>query len=134
MKLSKLVLTLVLFVVFQLMLMSQTRNPGVVSGRILDIHSKTPVEYANILLFDTLTGKMVTGIVSDSNGHFRLDNVPLGVFIVEYSFIGYATNRTSPVVVSRKAPGVDLGELLLDPSAFTMNEVTVTAEKATMIT
>ena len=128
--------TLFLFLWFisPLILMSQTRYPGVVSGRILDIHSRTPVEYANILLLDTLTGEIVTGIVSDSNGCFRMDNVPFGAFVAEYSFIGYAKNRTLPVVISRKIPVVDMGELLLDPSTVTMNEVTVTAEKSMMIT
>jgi len=114
--------------------MSQSRYPGVVTGRILDAHTRQPVEYANILLLDTVTGKMVSGIVSDSNGYFRLDNVPYGEFILEYSFIGYGKNRTGPVCLTRKKSMVDLGDLILDPSAVTMNEVTVTGEKTMMIT
>lgn len=133
MKLPRLITTLFLLVI-TFSLMSQSHYPGMVTGRILDIHARTPVEYANILLLDTLTGEMVNGIVSDSNGFFRIDNVPYGVFFAEYSFIGYARNRSKPVVVSRKVPAVNLGDLLLDPAAVAMNEVTVTGEKTMMIT
>ncbi|MFH1937725.1 MAG: TonB-dependent receptor, partial [Bacteroidota bacterium] len=113
---------------------SQSRYPGVVTGRILDEHTRHPVEYANILLIDTVTGKMVSGIVSDSNGFFRLDNLPFGDFILEYSFIGFGKNRSGPVSLSRNQPHTDLGDLILDPAAVTMNEVTVTGEKTMMIT
>lgn len=105
-----------------------------VSGRILDAHSQQTVEYANVLLMDTVSGKLVSGNVTDSNGFFRLDNVPFGEFYLEYSFIGYGKNRKGPVKITRKNCSVDMGDLILDPSALTMNEVTITAEKTMMIT
>lgn len=120
--------------IFPATLPAQTRYPGVVTGRILDEDTRQPVEYANVLLLDTLSGEMVSGNVTDSSGYFRIDQVPPGSFMMEYSFIGYAKNRTGPVVVTRKDPSVDLGELILDPAAVIMNEVTVTAEKTMMIT
>ncbi|MFH0760806.1 MAG: TonB-dependent receptor plug domain-containing protein [Bacteroidota bacterium] len=134
MKPQQLMLMLSLWAVFPFILMSQTHNPGVVTGRILEARTRTPVEYANILLLDTITGKMVSGIVTDSNGFFRMDEVPFGVFLVEYSFIGYGTNRTKPVIITRKTPKVDMGELILEPSAVNMEEVTVSAERTMMIT
>jgi len=134
MKLPHLIPTLLILAFFPLLLMSQSRYPGVVSGRILDAHTQHPVEYANVLLMDTVSGKLVTGNVTDSNGIFRLDNVPFGSYSLEYSFIGYGKNRKGLVTLSRKNASVDLGDLILDPSALTMNEVTITAEKSMMIT
>ncbi|MFC2102600.1 TonB-dependent receptor domain-containing protein [Bacteroidota bacterium] len=134
MKLAQLLPTVLLLVLLPLSLLSQSRHSGVVTGRILDAHTQQPVEYANILLIDTVSGKMVSGIVSDSNGMFRLEKIPVGTFTLEYSFIGYGKSRKNGVTISRKAPTAELGDLILDPSALTMNEVTVTAEKTMMVT
>ncbi len=134
MKLPQLVFSLILLVLFPSVLMSQSRSPGVVTGRIFDEHSRQPIEYANVLLMDTVSGKLVSGNVTDSNGFFRLDNVPFGEFFLEYSFIGYGNNKKGPVNITRKNPSVDMGDLILDPSAMMMNEVTITAEKSMMIT
>ncbi|MDP1621041.1 MAG: TonB-dependent receptor [Bacteroidales bacterium] len=114
-------------------LCSQTKNTGIVSGKVLDALSQKPVEYANMVLLDTLTGKMVTGVVSDSNGLFLMTGVPFGSYILEYSFIGYEKQRSKPFTISRKQPKVELGSLKLGSSAITMNEVTITGEKEMMI-
>lgn len=104
------------------------------TGRIMNSQSQSPVEYANIILTDTLTKAMVTGIVSDSNGYFKMSNIPFGTYFVEYSFIGYEKQRTKAITLSRKHPRTDLGDLNLNLSAISMNEVTVTAERNMMIT
>jgi len=59
-----------------LTLISQVRSSGVVTGRIIERQSEAPVEYANIVLLDTINHTMVTGVFSDSNGYFKLKEVP----------------------------------------------------------
>jgi outer membrane receptor protein involved in Fe transport len=112
---------------------SQNKGPGIISGIVTDAKNQSPVEYANIVLFDTLTHSMVTGVVSDSNGYFRIKDIPPGNYFIEYSFIGYAKQRTNTLTISRKRIKYDLGELKLVPSAVTMDEVDITAEKSMMI-
>lgn len=116
-----------------LSLMAQTRYPGIITGKILDSSNGLPVEYANVVLLDSLTHSIKGGVVSDSTGSFKLSDVKSGLYIVEYSFIGYLKQRVAPVTVSQKKPMVNLGKLNLSPSAVTMNEVTITAEKNLMI-
>ena len=123
-----------LLLLLPLALLSQSRNPGLVTGRVIDAQTSRPVEYANMVLLDSLSGKMVNGVVSDSAGKFTINGVPPGSYKLEYSFIGYDKQRTKPFTISRKQPRADLGTLSLKPSAVTMDEVTVTGEKATMIT
>ncbi|MDD4554341.1 MAG: TonB-dependent receptor [Bacteroidales bacterium] len=113
---------------------SQVRAPGVVSGRIVEKGSGVPVEYANVMLIDTLTMKMLTGAVTDSTGRFTISDVRNGVFYMEYTFIGYQKTRTGPVTISRKNQKQDLGVLELAPAAVNMEEVTITAERTPMIT
>lgn len=113
---------------------SQNRYPGVVSGRILEAGSGSPVEYANIVLRSALTDSMVNGTVSDSLGWFRIPNVPQGSYRAEYSFIGYEKKKSDPFTIDRKHIKIDLGALQLLAASTTMNEVTVTAERSMMIT
>jgi outer membrane receptor protein involved in Fe transport len=118
---------------FSTCLFAQTKSPGTISGRVVDAQNQKAVEYANMVLLDSITGKMVTGVVSDSNGSFRMTGVPYGTYILEYSFIGYEKQRSKPFTVSKKQPKTELGTLGLGASATTMNEVTITAEKSMMI-
>ncbi len=115
-------------------LWSQTRSSGSVSGRIVEKGTGEPVEYANVMLIDTLTLKMVNGAVTDSAGRFNISDVRNGVFYLEYTFIGYQKTRTGPVTIGRKNQKQDLGVLELAPAAVNMEEVTITAERAPMIT
>ncbi len=128
-----LLLLLFLLTATQPSLFSQSKNPGIILGRVIDAQNQKPVEYANIIVLDSITGKMVTGVVSDSNGYFRITNVPTGTFILEYSFIGYEKQRSKPVAITRKHLKADLGSLSLGSSAINMNEVTVTAGRSMMI-
>jgi outer membrane receptor protein involved in Fe transport len=113
--------------------MSQTIGGGVISGKVVDAKNLTPIEYANIVLFDSATHSMITGVVSDSNGSFRIKDIPIGHYYLEYSFIGYAKQRTNVLTISKKRTKFDLGEMKLAPSAVTMEEVDITAEKSIMI-
>ena len=124
---------LLIFSLFSFPILAQNKFPGSISGKIIDVQTKAPVEYANIVLRDTINHAMVTGVVSDSTGFFRMKDVPYGTFYLEYTFIGYEKQRSRPVVISRKSPKADLGTLTIGTSSITMNEVTVTAERSMMI-
>ncbi len=111
------------------LLFSQAKPNGIISGRIIDTQGKTPVEYANVAIVDTLDGKIVGGVVTDSTGSFRLTNIPYGIYFLDYSFIGYEKKRSKPIGLDRKHSRADAGELGLTPSAVNMKEVTVSAER-----
>lgn len=91
--------------------MSQSKGTATLSGKVVDAKTIAPVEYANIILMDTLTNKMVTGVVSDSNGFFKIKDIPSGTYFVEYSFIGYEKQRTKVFSIGKKRTNFDLGEL-----------------------
>jgi outer membrane receptor protein involved in Fe transport len=114
--------------------MAQTRGPGIISGKIVDARTLEPVEYANVVLFDTITRSMVTGVVSDSTGFFSIREIPLGEYYIEYSFIGYEKQRSKTFILGKKRTRHDFGELKLYSSAITMEEVNISAERSMMIT
>ncbi|MEI7897732.1 MAG: TonB-dependent receptor [bacterium] len=130
---NRIILLPILLITLPYSLFSQTRYPGAISGKITDGQNKAPVEYANIVLRTVANDSMVTGTVSDSTGFFLLKNIPFGTYVAEYSFIGYEKKHSGHIVIDRKKPKAELGELILYSSAVTMNEVNITAEKSMMI-
>lgn len=55
-------------------------------GTITDKDSKIPLEGANVLLVGTASPM---GSTRDSEGRFRIENVPLGRHSIKVSFIGF---------------------------------------------
>ena len=123
--------TLLLFL--PLFALAQPRMAGIVTGIIIDNQTNSPVEYANVVVMDSVAGKMVTGAVTDSSGRFRIDHIGAGTYYLEYSFIGYDKQRSRHFRIDRKHPSADMGRLDLAPSAINMREVNITGERNMMI-
>ena len=126
--------TAIIITVLPLFLFAQPYNKGIVIGKVSDEQSKSPIEYTNIVLRAMPSDSMLTGTVTDRNGSFKIKDVPYGTYIIEYFFIGYEKKRTSPFTLSAQKNKADMGVLSLLPSVTTMSEVSVSAERSTMIT
>ncbi|MFP2995663.1 TonB-dependent receptor [Spongiivirga sp. MCCC 1A20706] len=70
---------------------------GVIKGLVTDKQSEMPLEGATVELLNTETA---TGIVTDSDGYFRLNNVPVGRQIIRVSYIGFETTTIPNIVVT----------------------------------
>src|SRR3989304_3923574 len=57
-----------------------------VKGKIIDKQSHTPVGFASVVLNNTAFN---TGTVSNENGDFKIENVPVGRVTLLVSFVGY---------------------------------------------
>jgi outer membrane receptor protein involved in Fe transport len=62
-------------------------NPGIISGKILDNTTKTPISYASIVIKEA--GKTITGTVTDEKGDFIIKNLELKNYSIEVQYIGY---------------------------------------------
>jgi outer membrane receptor protein involved in Fe transport len=127
------ILLLLVFTGLSVSLPAQLKTQGTIQGTILDNQTGAPVEYANVALIDTTSGKLTGGTITDSSGHFRLTGIPAGIYRLEYSFIGYAKQKSKPFTISRKENRVDAGILGLTPAATMLNDATVTAERSMII-
>ncbi len=65
------------------------KDRGVISGKIFDFNDRVPVEYANIILFNSKDSSLVTGTVTDKSGSFKLSSIPEGKYYLNIQFIGY---------------------------------------------
>ena len=58
----------------------------VVKGKVVDLESQFPLPGVNIQFVEN---ELNLGAATDINGHFKLENVPLGRHQVRFTFIGY---------------------------------------------
>jgi len=95
-----------------------------ISGRVTDKDSKEPLLGATIILEGSNPRK---GTTSDSQGYFRLDNVPVGRQTIRISFIGYNEVLLPEVIVTTGKEvilNVELSESLSQ-----LNEVKIVANQ-----
>lgn len=103
-------------------------GPGsTVSGKVQDRASGAPVPYATVNVKDA-AAKLVGGSISDDQGTFRLEGIPVGELTIEFRFMGYQT-VSQPLVVGAAGSKLDVGTVLLQVDPTQLAEVTVTGEK-----
>ncbi|MRI01619.1 TonB-dependent receptor [Kriegella sp. EG-1] len=99
-------------------------------GKIID-EQGLPLEYATAALFNETDSLLVTGVVTDLNGAFILENLKSGTYYLEASFIGYDIKTIYNISYIAKAVKN------LEPIQLTLgnqlNEVIVKGERATVI-
>jgi len=73
--------------------------PGTIVGRVVDAELGTPLEYANAVLYESVSNAQITGAMTDSNGVFRLFQVKPGTYDLEVTFMGYYPKEVGGLVV-----------------------------------
>jgi len=96
----------------------------VIRGIVLDKDSKLPLTGANVIL---LNSNPFIGAISEENGSFRLNNIPIGRQSIQISFIGYKTSNIENLIVNSAKETVL--EIELEENVTQVKEVTVIANK-----
>jgi hypothetical protein len=68
-----------------------------IRGQIIDIESQTPLAFASIMV---ITTDSLLGSISDDNGYFRLEKVPIGRHDIKVAYMGYETQVIPELMVS----------------------------------
>lgn len=83
-----------LLVVFSYNLMAQT---GTIKGSVIDKQSEVPLEGATIELLNSAEAK---GVITDFDGRFILNDVPVGRQVIRISYIGFETYTVPNIEVT----------------------------------
>ncbi|TBN01905.1 TonB-dependent receptor [Hyunsoonleella flava] len=102
-----------------------------IQGVIVDEQNE-PLEYATAALYDVNDGSLVTGVVSDEKGVFKIDAIKKGTYYLEASFLGYEIQKIDSIKVLKKGQSIDLGAIRL-VLGTQLNEVVVQAERNTVV-
>jgi hypothetical protein len=99
---------------------------GEVSGRVIDSKLNTALPYVNIIV-KSESGDIITGGITDDNGYFKITKIKENKILVSVQYIGYKTlNRE--LIFDKEMRKIDLGTLILEEDASSLDEVTVIAE------
>jgi outer membrane receptor protein involved in Fe transport len=104
--------------------------PGKVAGTLIDAETEEPIGFANVVVY-TVSDSMITGTTTDIDGKFAFDNLPLGDYRLEMSFLGYGTENRG-VELNEMERFFSLGDVFLGSGGQELDEVVVTAERAVM--
>ncbi|NVO21706.1 MAG: TonB-dependent receptor [Bacteroidetes bacterium] len=103
---------------------------GTITGTILEAATNKPMEYVNIAVFNWNDSSMLTGTITSESGQFRIDKLPLGVYYLRITFLGFDNKLTDKIELDHTKPTKDIGNITLSPSASKLDEVTIVGEKA----
>ena len=97
-----------------------------VSGTVIDGEDKSPVIQATIQVLSLPDSTMVTGNVTDLDGHFSIPVRP-GKYVLKVSFVGYKTSWKQVTLTNAK-PRVNTGEISLMADATLLEGVEIVAQ------
>ncbi|MEO5674286.1 MAG: carboxypeptidase-like regulatory domain-containing protein, partial [Chitinophagales bacterium] len=116
------------FSVFLLFTLKQlyAQPSQILRGTVTDYDSKFPLTGVNVILYkDTVITKVVA---TDENGNYRMEGVPVGRNQIKFSYVGYAEQTLSSVMITSGKEAVL--NILLNESVHEINEVVVSAFKS----
>lgn len=96
----------------------------VVLGRVLDANSKFGLPGVTVLVLDS---DPMLGAVTDAEGYFRIENVPLGRANLQFSFMGYKRAYLNNLMI--KIGKETVVEVYLEESVEVMEAVVIKAYK-----
>ena len=100
-----------------------------ISGAIVDAETGEPVISATVGIWRTEDSTLVTGTVSQDDGSFAVEGLRDGHYYASISFVGFATQTVSDIVIGDAATQADLGTISLAPDTQMLDDVEVTAER-----
>ncbi|WP_246109047.1 outer membrane beta-barrel family protein [Seonamhaeicola algicola] len=111
---------------FCVSVMAFTQNKTIdITGKVLELSSKQPVNYASVIIVDAKTKKNINGTTTHDDGTFNL-STNSSKFHIEISFIGYKTKVINEFIIKNNS--INLGTIFLTEDLAQLNEVIVEAE------
>jgi hypothetical protein len=103
---------------------------NLITGVVLDLNESKGLPSATVIALNTSTG-FRTGVVSDLNGRFTLQNLPIGgPYNISVSFLGYSKYEISGLMLAI-GDYVDMGTINLSSGAEMLEEVVVSFDTFT---
>ncbi len=135
-KMNKLLLTILSICLYTNTIFAQSPSPNdltiqrevKVLGKIIDIETKEPLEYATISFFSKQQNKVVTGGITDIQGNFNV-SVPIGMYDISIEYISFKTIKIGDRRINSRT---ELGTFEMEVDAQALDAVEVIAERTTV--
>jgi ferric enterobactin receptor len=102
-----------------------------ISGTITDKTTNQPLEYANVILYNSADSALVNGMVTGDTGAFVFNNLKPGNYYIKARFIGYVAKTVSNISLI-KGQSLNVGTVAVSPNAKLLNEINVSGQRASV--
>lgn len=104
-------------------------SQGKITGHVIDKDSLFPLPGATISLYKYSDSTILKGAIADRKGKFEINDIPFGKYALKASYIGYSQKFVRNLEINSSKPSLNLGQIGLNLSISSTDEVKVTADK-----
>lgn len=106
-----------------------------VIGKVIDLQTKSPLEFATISLQSCDGGEIVSSGITDQNGNFSLHTNYTNYtnFLVVVEFIAYLPQRIDEIMLSEESDTLNVGIIELIANSEILEEIEVRADKSSVM-
>jgi hypothetical protein len=116
------------FIFIFLSFVSFQANSQTITGYLTD-KSGIPIAYGQAMLRSSSDSSLLKGEIADESGKFSFENIKAGTYFIEIRAMGYEKFKTENFTIDQSQSTLELGKISISPSATSLQEVKVTAEK-----
>ena len=102
---------------------------GTIEGHIVDDKSSEKLMYASVTLLHAADSSLIKGVASEEDGHFIIDAIPNGRYLVQIFYTGYDKWISSPILITKEQNTVNLDTVRLTIPANLLNMAEVISTK-----
>src|SRR5690606_23074719 len=107
-------------------------GPGRIAGAVVS-ETGAPLVSAAVTLLAASDSTAVAEALTSEQGRFRIQDLPLGRYLVRVTYLGYAPHTSAGVVLTAASPAADLGTVQLVPDAIALDAIEAEAERSPVI-
>lgn len=104
-----------------------------ITGKIIDGETKDALEYATAALYSKSSKTLISGVITNIDGVFIIEDVKKGNYFLEVSFLGYDTKTIDSIEINSRNQFVSLGDVEITLGKNQLNEVIVQGKRVTVI-
>jgi len=112
---------------------STSENPNfkkiIIQGTVIEKTSNAKIEYASVSIFQKIDSVLINGTITNSEGFFSLEIPSSGEYYLKITFIGFENTYIDNIVVQPDEFSKNLGNIYLESSAETIDEVVIEADR-----
>ena len=88
-----------------------------------------PMEFANVLLYNSIDTSFVKGMLTDEGGAYLMDKVEAGTYIIEITQLGFSTQQSAVIYLNEGDQAIHEVPLIICQEGIALEEVTVTGQR-----
>lgn len=117
-----------IFILFLLVPVLAIAQNSSINGQVLDAGTNEALEYASVAVYNVTDSGLITGVITNKSGNFKIEKLSPGSYYIRTQFLGYETQQSDNISLEQDQK-LQLGTIFLNPGTQLMNEVKITGRR-----